>query len=891
MANYFDQFDRDTNNQQAGNIPASVSQPTTANNMGNIRDNQSGGFRSYHSAEEGIADQQELLSSYQTKHGLNTTRQIAYRWAPPTENDTESYLNGIASIAGFDPDEPLDLSNSDTLGRLSYAQAVMEKGRKNVPDQSVFMNVAGAGNNGTQGGANYFDQFDSEPVSTPTRSPVSPSTQTPSRTEPEASQQPINRSWWDKTKDAGNAVADFAQEGLDFINPVHQAEHIYDYITNPTDTFKSDVRSSLYTGAKLADIPISLTNFAIKSGAAISGHTTPVELPPAESFIPDQYQPRNYHERFAGDVAPWFIPFGKTVKAAEGAGIAAKAGYVALRDLQASVTGTASSNPTAPPSEFLKELGTNAAIGLGIGLTAKAAGAGVSAAKDAYKSLDKYERMADIANPQYVQHVSLGTPEEQQFTQNTLRDRGGDLIITPDIAYNTEAGAKYIRQQQRDIANGGSQWGERLESQNHGEGIKHATYDLESDLSPLSTHQASENLSNAVRDEAKYKYDSTMDAAKELYYHSGATQVEIPNARAIAKYHIDEDIYRNGKNLSPKSRELLEQLNSDTIKDLDDLDWYKQELKQQADKDYVNKDYKSSKKLIEVRNSLRNDADVFLQDLDPNLKSLYDEGDKYYSQIYGDFNPKSKRGVFNRMSKITDPVKQAEFFSNGTDTSNVNMRGAYDTFHRMQYNGLTPNIDQMTADFAQAHANEIRKNALKYSTDASGNFDPKKYVSFMNRTDEGAMFADQAYANATGIPENVIAPHDSLRGTAELYKNRGKVSAISRPERYIKHAAALTAGKIGFSMGGHYGAGIGIGVGEYAVGKMFNSGFIDNLLGVGKRGEEGIEFLSNPDNAKRVLDILKKRKIKDVKNPDATEVLDIINILKKTAQVEHNDKK
>lgn len=113
-----------------------------AANMGNIRDSSGKGFRQYDTPEAGAYDQMRLLTDYQTKHGLNTLSGIAKKWAPSNENDTVNYTKNIASLSGLDPNQQLNLNDPQTLGSLSYAQAVMEKGRNNVPftrDQYVAM--------------------------------------------------------------------------------------------------------------------------------------------------------------------------------------------------------------------------------------------------------------------------------------------------------------------------------------------------------------------------------------------------------------------------------------------------------------------------------------------------------------------------------------------------------------------------------------------------------------------------------------------------------------------------------------------------------------------------------------------------------------------------------
>ena len=48
-----------------------------------------------------------LMENY-IRQGLQTPRQIIGRWAPPTENDTASYVRKACQRAGLMPDEPVN---------------------------------------------------------------------------------------------------------------------------------------------------------------------------------------------------------------------------------------------------------------------------------------------------------------------------------------------------------------------------------------------------------------------------------------------------------------------------------------------------------------------------------------------------------------------------------------------------------------------------------------------------------------------------------------------------------------------------------------------------------------------------------------------------------------
>lgn len=65
----------------------------------------------------------KTLVTYHTKHGCSTVRSIIERWAPSHENDTESYVEHVASSISKGVDEaiPFDL---DATYYLAIAKAI-----------------------------------------------------------------------------------------------------------------------------------------------------------------------------------------------------------------------------------------------------------------------------------------------------------------------------------------------------------------------------------------------------------------------------------------------------------------------------------------------------------------------------------------------------------------------------------------------------------------------------------------------------------------------------------------------------------------------------------------------------------------------------------------------
>ncbi|MFS7308019.1 hypothetical protein [Rahnella inusitata] len=112
------------------------------NNPGNIEFNDSnswqgqtgsdGRFAKFETPEHGIRALGRNLLSY-GKQGYDTPAEIIGRWAPPgkdgKENDTQAYIKSVCAQLGVTADQPLDLTNADTLANLCNAIMKQENGK------------------------------------------------------------------------------------------------------------------------------------------------------------------------------------------------------------------------------------------------------------------------------------------------------------------------------------------------------------------------------------------------------------------------------------------------------------------------------------------------------------------------------------------------------------------------------------------------------------------------------------------------------------------------------------------------------------------------------------------------------------------------------------------
>ena len=93
-------------------------------------------FVVFEAPEWGIRAIARVLKSYRAR-GVDTLREVITTWAPPTENDTVSYITQVARVTGLSPDDPVTDGHLPSLiaaiiqhenGQQPYSQDVILRG-------------------------------------------------------------------------------------------------------------------------------------------------------------------------------------------------------------------------------------------------------------------------------------------------------------------------------------------------------------------------------------------------------------------------------------------------------------------------------------------------------------------------------------------------------------------------------------------------------------------------------------------------------------------------------------------------------------------------------------------------------------------------------------------
>lgn len=117
------------------------------NNPGNIRKSPTkwrgevegvdDAFETFATPEMGIRAMCRILLTYSRRYGLTSVRDIIERWAPPIENDADSYVMTVADALNVSPFHRLNVEDERTLRMLVRAIIRHENGQQPYPDEVI----------------------------------------------------------------------------------------------------------------------------------------------------------------------------------------------------------------------------------------------------------------------------------------------------------------------------------------------------------------------------------------------------------------------------------------------------------------------------------------------------------------------------------------------------------------------------------------------------------------------------------------------------------------------------------------------------------------------------------------------------------------------------------
>ena len=103
---------------------------------GATREAGPGRFAAFNSMADGIRAAAHQLRLYEAR-GVNTVQAIISKWAPSFENNTGGYIGSVVKSMGLDPNQRIDVGNSETMKALIKAITTVEVGRGKVSDGQI----------------------------------------------------------------------------------------------------------------------------------------------------------------------------------------------------------------------------------------------------------------------------------------------------------------------------------------------------------------------------------------------------------------------------------------------------------------------------------------------------------------------------------------------------------------------------------------------------------------------------------------------------------------------------------------------------------------------------------------------------------------------------------
>lgn len=90
-------------------------------------------FIRFNAPHYGIRALIRILINYKDLHDCDTVSMIMYRYAPPSENKTNSYIRDVSARSGYFPNEILDMYDIHVLVSLAQAIVIHENGLAPIP--------------------------------------------------------------------------------------------------------------------------------------------------------------------------------------------------------------------------------------------------------------------------------------------------------------------------------------------------------------------------------------------------------------------------------------------------------------------------------------------------------------------------------------------------------------------------------------------------------------------------------------------------------------------------------------------------------------------------------------------------------------------------------------
>jgi hypothetical protein len=98
-------------------------------------------FCQFDMPEYGIRAMAKILITYNRRHMISCIQDAIARWAPSSENQTQTYINFVVTKTNHPPQQSLDFKDRSILGSIIKAMITFENGVQPYSDKQIGLGV------------------------------------------------------------------------------------------------------------------------------------------------------------------------------------------------------------------------------------------------------------------------------------------------------------------------------------------------------------------------------------------------------------------------------------------------------------------------------------------------------------------------------------------------------------------------------------------------------------------------------------------------------------------------------------------------------------------------------------------------------------------------------
>ena len=500
--------------------------------------------------------------------------------------------------------------------------------------------------------------------------------------------------------------------------------------------------------ADVANIGVGAVN-AVKSAGAWAGKElglgdgtyTPMQEASYGEALNPYLMPATTGEKIVASIPSYMVggEVAAPVKAAEGAGLLARAGTSILNQLPQAVTGTLSQDNQSP-DDMAADLAVNAILPAAVEKAAKPIVSG-----------------ARRLLPEFLGGTSRAETAANRFGDDaSLIYQGGDATrqgVVKDI---------YTANDRSGVA----------------DAIDNAT-----GSSPKRAQDVIRDATAETRAQTQAEYTQNIGQAQEALDAKKVTELHMKNTKQTVQDHLAEN--ENSDILESKTKRVLSKLKDRKFNNLSDVNQVKQDLNNLKSWAYTNQHFKDYEVLSDVVSKLKGEADATVKHFAPDAMPAWEKADELHSSLAGDWGKKSKAGKLS--ANDNQELVENQLMGNSA-TARFNTQQTVDAMERLRNNPNFTGGDVLASDYSAAMGNTARQRAHELATKAA-------YEAESVRPGTGDATYYKKFNDLLSKSQAQMSIVDSLSNTSQQAINQSAIDAVNLANRGYQPGTVATAAK------------------------------------------------------------------------------------------------